>query len=84
LDRLYFGGQGKFDWKKDPYYRCTTRDTYVSCSWYDSLALLQPGIPYDIPDVTVSLENVPPPRIETFRIDGKWTEAVDSQGAEGF
>ncbi|KAK7216036.1 hypothetical protein V2G26_004039 [Clonostachys chloroleuca] len=70
---LYFNGIGTFDWKVDPYYRCTTTDTSLSCSWYDSLATLQPGLPFDIPTVTVSLTKVAPARIESLRINGNWT-----------
>ncbi|RDL38078.1 Uncharacterized protein BP5553_05511 [Venustampulla echinocandica] len=69
---IYFDGSGTFDWNKDPYSSCTTSDTSVRCYWYDDLASLQPGIPYDIPKITTSLTNVAPLDIETVRVNAKW------------
>lgn len=74
--RLYFDGSGSFDWTKDPNYDCTTTDTSISCMWYDSLALLQPGIPYDIPKVVTSLTDVPPTQAKTVRVNSKWVSAT--------
>lgn len=81
--RLYFTGSGTFDWSVDPYYSCSTSDNTLSCRWYDSLAVLQPGIPFDIPKVTASLVNVLPPDYgqpsvsnmhisDTVRLNGEW------------
>lgn len=75
---LYFDGSGKFDRKIDPFYQCTTSDTYISCYWHDSQAVLQPGLPYDVPTVTVSLTKVDPLRIESVRKNGNWT--LDGEG----
>lgn len=71
---LYFDGSGTFDWTVDPYFDCSSPGgNAISCSWHDSLAQLQPGVPYDIPKITVSLVNVLPPHYEkTMRINGKW------------
>ncbi|KAF2468360.1 uncharacterized protein BDR25DRAFT_373427 [Lindgomyces ingoldianus] len=83
---LFFEGSGSFDWSIDPYSHCTDQSNYKSCYWTDSLANSQPGIPYSIPKVTVSLVNNQPPdygwppsvaMLEmpspvTERVNGKW------------
>ncbi|KFZ10553.1 hypothetical protein V502_08062 [Pseudogymnoascus sp. VKM F-4520 (FW-2644)] len=69
---IYFEGSGSFDWSIYPYARCTTSDTYLNCYYSGDLAVLQPGIPYDIPKVTTSLTNAPQSRIETLRVNAKW------------
>jgi hypothetical protein len=59
---LYFEGTGEFNWGVDPYYHCSTPGpNLTSCLWGDNQATLQPGIPYDVPKVTVSTVNVLPP-----------------------
>lgn len=73
--RIYFEGSGTFDWSIYPYARCTTSDTYLDCYYSGDLAILQPGIPYDIPKVTTSLTNAPQSRIETSRVNAKWAVA---------
>ncbi|OBT80155.1 hypothetical protein VF21_00671 [Pseudogymnoascus sp. 05NY08] len=72
---IYFEGSGTFDWSIYPYARCTTSDTYLECYYSGDLAVLQPGIPYDIPKVTTSLTNAPQSRIETLRVNAKWAAA---------
>ncbi|KAF2690728.1 hypothetical protein K458DRAFT_426178 [Lentithecium fluviatile CBS 122367] len=83
---LYFEGTGEFNWGVDPYSSCSKPgQNQTSCYWHDDLATLQPGIPYDIPKVTVSTVNVLPPDygqpqvqavevapVKTIRENGEW------------
>ncbi|KAF2643958.1 hypothetical protein P280DRAFT_546822 [Massarina eburnea CBS 473.64] len=81
---LYFEGTGEFNWGVDPYSQCSGTGNAQSCYWHDNQATLQPGIPYDIPKVTVSTENVLPPdygqsvqevgvaSVKTLRVNGQW------------
>lgn len=79
INRLYFDGSGTFDWSIDPYSSCSTPGgNTIRCYWTGDRALLQPGVPYDIPKVTASLVNVLPPDYgqsnpsDTMRVNGKW------------
>ncbi|KAK6849100.1 hypothetical protein PG995_012933 [Apiospora arundinis] len=71
---LYFNGEGSYDWNMDPYSQCSTPNKNIYCFWYDDLANLQPGVPYNIPKVTVSLANGKAPQQEsTVRENGTWS-----------
>ena len=76
--RLYFDGSGSSDWNVDPYSDCSSPGgNAIYCYWHDSLALLQPGVPYDIPKITVGLVHVLPPHYEqTMRIEGEWKKVA--------
>ncbi|OAG03828.1 uncharacterized protein CC84DRAFT_1249207 [Paraphaeosphaeria sporulosa] len=87
---LYFTGSGEFDWSVDPssdcYNSATASNPSTYCYWYDDMATLQPGVPYDIPKVRASLVNVLPPDLgqpavksvatssasDTLRVNKEW------------
>jgi hypothetical protein len=75
---LYYDGSGTFDWTVYPIYSCDESDTSVRCSWSGDLAQLQPGVPYDIPKITVTKVNIQPShdanREATFRVNGEWAK----------
>ncbi|KAK8058479.1 hypothetical protein PG994_008927 [Apiospora phragmitis] len=71
---LYFNGQGSYDWNVDPHSQCSTPNKNIYCYWYDDLASLQPGVPYNIPKVTVSLANGKAPQLASaVRENGTWS-----------
>ncbi|KAK7967188.1 uncharacterized protein PG986_001465 [Apiospora aurea] len=71
---LYFNGQGEYDWNMDPYSQCSSPNNNIYCYWYDNLATLQPGVPYNIPKVTVSLVNGKAPQLASAtRENGTWS-----------
>ena len=58
----------------DPYSQCSAPNKNIYCFWYDDLANLQPGVPYNIPKVTVGLVNGKAPQREsTIRENGTWS-----------
>ncbi|KAF1962237.1 hypothetical protein CC80DRAFT_569993 [Byssothecium circinans] len=85
---LYFEGTGEFDWSVNPFSQCQGSGNTLSCYWYGDMASSQPGVPYDIPKVTVSTVNVLPPDygqsvvqsvetapVRTLRVNGEWKVA---------
>lgn len=74
-DRLYFDGQGTYDWNMDPNSQCSAPHSNIYCYWYDDLATLQPGVPYGIPKVTVGLADGAgaPRRASAVRENGTWS-----------